>query len=200
MKNNDTVIRSLHDIGLAGWFGSVAMGATAVNRAAGDLDDPHAVGRVTNGVWRRWWPVNLVLILMHLFGGMALTRSNAHRLRVQRGARSAAAVKTVLTVAALGASAYSGHLGRRISGAGDVALVDGTTPCADTPDAVAQAVKRQAVLQWVIPGLTGAMIVMGSVQGEQQRPSNVASGIIDRARSEMQSLPSPKKLLPIGTS
>jgi len=77
--------------------------------------------------------------------------------------------------------------------------VDGTTPSADTPDAAAQAVRRQATLQWVIPGLTGAMIVMGAARGEQQRPSNIASGVIVCARRELQSLPRPHQLLPMGT-
>lgn len=30
--------------------------------------------------------------------------------------------------------------------------------------------RQQKVLQWVLPALTGALIVLGAQQGEQQRP------------------------------
>jgi hypothetical protein len=180
MRNNNSVARSLHDVGIAGWFGSIVMGAAAVNRAVSDAGDPATVGRVTNSIWRRWWPINLVFILAHLAGGAQLTKANAGRLAGQRGVGTSTAIKTGLTVAALGAATYSGWLGKKISDAGDVAMIDGTTPTDQTPADVASALKQQAVLQWLIPVLTGGVIVMGAVQGEQQRPSNVVAGVVDR--------------------
>lgn len=101
MRKNATFVRSLHDIGLAGWFGSVAMGALAVNRATGVLDDGRDVGRVTNGVWRRWWPVNAGLIGAYLAGGLGLTYVNRARVAGQRGVLASVFVKNVLTAAAL---------------------------------------------------------------------------------------------------
>jgi hypothetical protein len=48
MSERNTVIRSLHDLGLAAWFGGSMAGAVAVNGAAADLPDPttrpHGVG------------------------------------------------------------------------------------------------------------------------------------------------------------
>ena len=44
--------------------------------------------------------------------------------------------------------------------------------------AAAQAKLDQ--LQWVIPALTGALVVISSYAGEQQRPSEVARGLAQR--------------------
>jgi hypothetical protein len=177
---NNLVARSLHDLGAAGWFGSVLMGAVAVNRAAGDARDPVERGRMTNGVWRRWWMANAACIGAHVAGGMMLTTANKSRIGLERGAPSATAAKAVVTVAAVAASAYSGYLGKQVSDAGDVPLVDGTTPAADTPSSVAAAVRQLDLLQWVVPALTGTIIVLGAKHGEQQRVSNVLKGVVGR--------------------
>jgi hypothetical protein len=41
---------------------------------------------------------------------------------------------------------------------------------------VAAAQEQLDTLQWVIPALTGALVVVSSYAGEQQRPSEVAKG------------------------
>jgi hypothetical protein len=179
---DQVIARSLHDVGLAGWFGGVLMGATAVNRAAGDAHDPVERSRFTNGAWRRWWPVNAGCMGAHLLGATLLTVGNASRLGVQRPARRAATAKGLLTVAAVAASAYSGVLGKRISDAGDVPVIDGTTPSSSTPRDVATALERERTLQWLIPVLTGAMVVLSAEQGEQQRPTRLLHDIFDRRR------------------
>jgi hypothetical protein len=38
-------------------------------------------------------------------------------------------------------------------------------------------------MQWVIPALTGAQIVVNAAMGEQQRPKSVAAGLIERTRA-----------------
>jgi hypothetical protein len=89
-------------------------------------------------------------------------------------------LKTLLTGAALGATAYSRILGQRVSAAGGPASKRGTWPSRRTkalqPD-VAAAQEQLDTLQWVIPALTGALVVVSSYAGEQQRPSEVAAGI-----------------------
>jgi hypothetical protein len=179
---DQVIARSLHDVGLAGWFGGVLMGATAVNRAAGDAHDPVERSRFTNGVWRRWWLVNAGCIGAHLVGATLITFGNKSRLGVQRPARRVAAAKGVLTVAAVAASAYSGVLGKRISDAGAVPVIDGTTPSSSTPRDVAAALESERALQWLIPALTGAMLVLSAEQGEQQRPARLLHDILDRRR------------------
>jgi hypothetical protein len=46
---------------------------------------------------------------------------------------------------------------------------------ATSPD-VAGPQRQLAVLQWVIPVLTGGMIIFDAVLGEQERPAQVAAG------------------------
>lgn len=39
-STRSTVIRSMHDLGAAAWFGGALMGAVALNGATGDIADP----------------------------------------------------------------------------------------------------------------------------------------------------------------
>ena len=81
-------------------------------------------------------------------------------------------IKSVLTVAAVATTVYSGILGAKIAGEGGSAPVEGgTVPSAGTPDEVARAQQQQRILQWVTPALTGGIIILGAQQGEQQRAS-----------------------------
>src|SRR5215207_8537442 len=61
---------------------------------------------------------------------------------------------------AVAATAWSSRAGRRI--AGHVPIADGTTPTDGTPPDVAAAQRQERVLQWLIPALTGALIVMNA--------------------------------------
>jgi hypothetical protein len=45
---------------------------------------------------------------------------------------------------------------------------------------VAKAQRQLKVLQWVIPALTGAVLVLNARMGEQQRPAQVSGGLRDR--------------------
>ncbi len=45
---------------------------------------------------------------------------------------------------------------------------------------MAEAQATRDELQWVIPALTGALVVVSSDAGEQQRPSEVLPGIARR--------------------
>jgi hypothetical protein len=80
------------------------------------------------------------------------------------------AENTALTGAALATTAYGGLLGVRLSRAGDVPSEGGTVPGDATPEQIARTLQRQRVLQWITPVLTGALVVLGAQQGEQQRP------------------------------
>ena len=40
MATDNTVSRSLHDLGLAAWFGGSLMGAVGLNGAAAQVDEP----------------------------------------------------------------------------------------------------------------------------------------------------------------
>jgi hypothetical protein len=64
----NTVARTLHDVGLAAWFGGSLMGAVGLNGAAAAVEDPAQRLRVANSGWARWTPLNLAGIAAHLAG------------------------------------------------------------------------------------------------------------------------------------
>lgn len=175
-----TISRSLHDVGLSGWFGGTLANAVALNAASSHAGDDSASGRVANVGWDRWTPVNAALIGAHLVGSVGQLSNDSRRIRAQQGVGSLVAVKTLLTAAALGATAYSRVLGRTVSEQTDVPTDSATNPSFQTPPHVAKAQQQLKLLQWAIPGLTGALVVVSAFAGEQQRYSEVKSGVLGR--------------------
>jgi hypothetical protein len=180
MSRRNTVVRSMHDLGLAAWFGGSLMGAIGVNGAAADVDDPTQRARVANAGWARWTPFNALAIGAHLIGGAGIVRANKQRIKHQKGVASATFLKAGLTGAALAATAWSGTAGSKVMSQGDVPVAGGTDPLPSTPPEVAQAQKQLKALQWAIPALTGSVMVMNSYQGEQQRADEQARGFAGR--------------------
>jgi hypothetical protein len=176
MAQRNTVARSLHEIGLAAWFGGSLMGAIGVNGAAAEVDRKEMRARVANAGWSRWTPVNLGAIGAHLAGAALLLAGNKGRVAGQKGVGAASIAKTGLTAAALAATAYSRALGQKVIEAGDVPVEGGTTPAPETPPEVADAQRKLNVMQWAIPAITGALVLADAFMGEQQRPSQVAAG------------------------
>jgi hypothetical protein len=179
---DNTVSRSLHDLGLATWFGGSLMGAVGLNGAAAEAEEPKQRLRVANAGWNRWTPVNLAGIAAHLAGGAVLLGANKGRVASQQGVARATVVKTALTGAALAATAWSRALGAKLNEAGEVPVDGGTDPSGDTPEDVAKAQRQLKVLQWVIPALTGAVLVLNARMGEQQRPAQITGGLLGRLR------------------
>ena len=180
MAQRNTLAHFLHDAGLAAWFGGTLMGAVGVNGAAADVDDPRQRARVANAGWARWTPVNLVAIGAHLFGGAKLLGANKGRVATQKGVLANTNTKLVLTAGALGATAYARVLGQKMMNAGDVPVAGGADPLATTPPEVAKAQKQLHALQWAIPALTGALVVVSAFAGEQQRSTSVLEGLAAR--------------------
>jgi hypothetical protein len=180
MSSRNTVIRSLHDLGAAAWFGGSLMGAVGVNGAADAVRDPQDRARVAAVGWAKWAPVNAVAIGAHLIGGGGILYANRDRAKNQSGVTSNTITKLVLTGAALGATFYSGVLGAKTA-QGDHHAVEGATdPSAATPSDVAAAQQKLRYLQWALPVLTGAIVVLGAQQGEQQRPGQILAGVSDK--------------------
>jgi hypothetical protein len=178
-----TVSRSMHDVGLAAWFGGTLANAVALNAAAGAAARPSDAGAVVNAGWDRWTPVNAAAIGLHLVGSVGQLAGNTDRIKGQQGVGTMVLVKSGLTVAALAVTAWSRVLGQKVSSAGRPPVDDGTTPTPETPTDVADAQKQLALLQWAVPALTGALVVVSSFAGEQQRPAAVLAG----ARARMSS-------------
>jgi hypothetical protein len=91
-----------------------------------------------------------------------------------------ALAKTALTAAALGVTAYSRVLGKTVSEQTHVPAESGTSPTITTPKKVANAQRQLTALQWAVPALTGALVVVSSYAGEQQRASEVKKGLVSR--------------------
>jgi hypothetical protein len=176
----NTFYRSLHDLGLAAWFGGTLANAVALNPAAAKASYASDRGSVVNTGWDKWTPVNAGAIGLHLAGGAGLLLANKGRLAGQKGVGAMTVTKTALTGAALGVTAYSRLLGREVSQQTDVPVDAGTEPNAQTPEKVAKAQQQLKVLQWAVPALTGTLVILGALAGEQQRGAEVAKGV--RAR------------------
>ncbi len=176
----NTVSRSLHDLGLAAWFGGTLANAVALNRAAGQTRRLSDAGAVTNSGWNAWTPVNAAAVGAHLAGSVGQLLGNRGRVAGQAGVGTMSLVKTGLTVGALGASGYARSLGKKVAEHGNVPVEDGTTPSEMTPEPVAKAQRQLTALQWVVPAVTGALVVVSAFAGEQQRPQSVIRGLAHR--------------------
>ncbi|MFI6819891.1 hypothetical protein ACIBJE_02920 [Micromonospora sp. NPDC050187] len=185
MSERHTVLRSMHDLGLAAWFGGSLMGATGVNGAAAQISDRTQRLPMASAGWARWTPVNAAAIGAHLAGAVGEMVTESPRVLTQCGVGRMSAVKTALTVAALAVTGYSRMLGMRLEKAGQPPVAGVTEPQPDTPRAVATSQRQMKVLQWAVPAITGALIVVTSYAGEQQKPGQVFRGILGRAGGMM---------------
>lgn len=184
MDTRDTMLRTMHDLGAAAWFGGSLMGAVGLNAAASDATDPRERARLSADGWMRWAPVNAAAIGAHVIGGAGLLWANKSRHGSQAGVAANTAIKTALTVSALAVSAYGAMLGARVAQKSDGVAVEGATePNAMTPEDVASAQRQLKVLQWATPALTATIIALGSQQGEMQRPRAQVMQLVDRLAS-----------------
>jgi hypothetical protein len=156
------------------------MGAVGVNEAAARQAGSDRAAAVASAGWARWTPLNLVAIGAHFAGATLLLAGNRERVVAQKGVATASIVKLGLTAAALGVTGYARWLGKRVDDNQNVPAAGGVSPTAATPSDVAAAQRQLAVLQWAIPALTGGMVICDAVLGEQERPAQVAAGIIGR--------------------
>lgn len=170
MSERNTVVRSLHDLGLAAWFGGALMGVIGINGAASKATSPTERLRLSSIGWARWAPVQWAAIVAHGIGSVALIFSNAERLAVQPEGRTSAVVKFWVTIFAGVVTLYSALVGIRMGKHADEGATGVTEPGPTTSPKLASAQRQQKVLQWLIPASTSVLIVLAAQQGEQQRP------------------------------
>lgn len=170
MSERNTVIRSMHDLGLAAWFGGSLMGAIGLNGAAAEARSPRERLSLSSVGWAKWAPVQAAAVVVHGIGGAGLILANKSRLRLQPESRVNTVVKLAITLAAAGTTAYSGLLGTRIAKHADEGGAGVTEPSATASKELASAQSQLRLLQWVNPLLTAVLIVLAAQQGEQQRP------------------------------
>jgi uncharacterized membrane protein YebE (DUF533 family) len=176
----NTLSRSLHDLGLSAWFGGTLANAVSLNTAAAEGGSSTDRGAVANAGWDHWTPVNAVAIGAHLVGSVGELIGNKGRVAGQQGVASMTVTKTALTAAALGVTAYSRYVGKKVSQEREMPAASGTQPENGTPPAVAAAQRQLQVLQWAVPALTGALVVVSSFAGEQQRASEARKGVLKK--------------------
>ncbi|MGW2841074.1 hypothetical protein ACWCWD_25165 [Streptomyces sp. NPDC001493] len=186
MSERNTVLRSVHDLGMAAWFGGSLMGAVGLNGAARSQGSTAAeTARIASEGWTRWMPVNAAAIGAHLIGGTGLLAANAARVQTQQGVAASTLAKTVLTGAALAATAYCRVLGKKLelSASDDPRDLE---KAAAHPVDLDKARSHLTLMQWAVPALTGAIVVLNALHGEQQRPLQQQAGMVRRATSQLQ--------------
>ncbi|MFD5889428.1 hypothetical protein ACFWHQ_26085 [Streptomyces sp. NPDC060334] len=183
MSERNTVLRSLHDVGLAAWFGGSLMGAVGLNGAAKAQGAGWEEGaRIASSGWARWAPVGAAAIGVHLVGSSGLLAANAARIITQQGVAASTLAKTVLTGAALGATVYARVLGKKIELASSGDPQD-AEKAERVPVEAGQAERHLSYAQWAVPALTCGLIILNALHGEQQRPAQQLHGMLRRART-----------------
>ena len=180
MSSRNTLVRSMHDLGLAAWFGGSLMGAVGLNGAAGRAKDSTERLRLSSLGWKLWSPVAVGAIGVHAIGGLGLMAANSDRIEQHSGTKTNTFTKLSLTVAAAGLTAYSGVLGRKVDQESEQGAEGATEPHDDASSSLSSAQNQLRMVQWAIPALTGVLVVMGAQQGEQQRPSQQLLGRLSR--------------------
>ncbi|MBQ0978747.1 hypothetical protein ACQP08_10680 [Micromonospora zamorensis] len=180
MSERHTALRSMHDLGLAAWFGGSLMGAFGVNGAAAKISDSTQRLPVASAGWSRWTPVNAAAIGAHLAGAVGELVTESPRVAAQSGVARTSVIKTALTIGALAVTGYSRLIGMRLEKAGGPSVSGATEPNHQTPASVASSQRQMKLLQWAIPALTGTLVVVTAYMGEQQKPGQVFRGMLGR--------------------
>jgi hypothetical protein len=173
VRHGTTAATIAHDIGLAAWFGGAWMGAVGLNGATIEVDDHTQRTRVANAGWFRWAPIAGICLVAHVAGAYLLGRLT---VAPDRGGTADPAqgtrlrtLRTVLTTAAVLSTVETGVSGQRVVRGGDVPVSTAVVPIAATPPSVAAAQRRLRVAQWLVPGFTGALLLVEVLQRRASR-------------------------------
>jgi hypothetical protein len=170
MVERNTLVRAANELSLGVWFGGSLMGASGLERGAAAADGKQY--EVESKAWAAWQPLQTAAIVTQLASGAALTLANRRRVLSQRGVPSASMIRTGLMGAAIALTVLAARTGSKVA--------DETRDAEADIASVQPDVRRLRVLQWSVPALTGALVVMDAFMGEQQRPNQVVRGTIGR--------------------
>ena len=166
-----SVIRAVHDIGTAIWWGGTLMGALAMNPAVEVLDDPEERGKMVDEGWARFQPFAAAgltaAIITHI-----IMRRNPPR-RPSQCYKTTARVKDALLGAAVVSSVASLALGEYTVNYEPDAytpIESATTPDEETPEEVAQAQSGLSIASWaqLLSGL-GLLISNAVLANEREK-------------------------------
>lgn len=159
------------------------MGAVGLNGAArAEGGTGESTTRIAACGWSKWEPVNAAAIGAHLVGSSGLLAVNAARVVAQQCVAASTLAKTVLTGAALAATAYSRVLGKKLELASSDRPED-AEKAVEHPVDTDTAQRHLAFLQWAVPALTGGLLILNAVHNEQQRPAEQIHGTCPRSRT-----------------
>ena len=186
--SSHVLAQSVHDLGAALWFGGAVMGVAGVNKSGSDLRDGVDKVRVASSAWSRFAPVEWAGIAAVLGAGTQLTRASKGRLVAQHGWARAGGAKAAVAVAGAAATAYAAYSGKKIGELTEQAAASGrpfdvqdaSIPNAQTPAEVATWQKRQRGVQYLVPVLSGANIVLNSYLVQTYRPGAALRGGLRR--------------------
>jgi hypothetical protein len=83
MPERNTMWRSMHDTGLAAWFGGSLMGAVGLNGAAAQARNPAERLQIASAGWDQWAPINFAAICAHLVGAAGILASESPRIAAE---------------------------------------------------------------------------------------------------------------------
>ena len=165
-----SIVRAVHDVGTAIWWGGTLMGTLAMNPAVEVLDDPEERGKMVDEGWARfqpWAAAGLTgAIITHI-----IMRRNPPRRPSERY-KTTAVVKDVLMGAAVVSSIASMALGEYAMYQEPDAytpIESATTPTEETPAETAQAQSGLTLSSWaqLLSGL-GLFITGAILQSERE--------------------------------
>ena len=165
---SNTILRSVNELSLATWFGGSLMGAIGLRRAAATGGEQI---KAEDAGWNAWQPVQTAAVLAQLGSGAGLTIANRGRYLLQGGVARTSLARTGVTGAALAATLLAARSGEQLSEASSSGA---------TADEIRRLQSRTRLFQALVPALTGTMIVFDALMGEQQRPQQVARGVVSR--------------------
>jgi hypothetical protein len=160
------LVRAIHDIGTAVWWGGTLMGTLAMNPAVEVLDDPEERGKMVDEGWARFQPYAAAGLTAAIIAHVIMRRNPPRRpsstykstARLKDALFGAAVVSSIASVA-LGE--YSTHYD---SPDAYTPMESATTPSEETPEPVEKAQQGLSIASWaqLLTGLglfiTGAIL------------------------------------------
>jgi uncharacterized membrane protein len=187
LDNRHALAQAVHDLGAAAWFGGSVMGVAGVNKSGAALTEPIDKVRAAGSAWQRFAPVQWAGVAAVLAMGTRLTATSGGRVAAQPGFARAGAVKAGVSVAGAAATAFAAYSGKKVSQLAEQAqhsggfdVTDASQPSAQTPPELAAWQKRQRAVQYLVPALSGANIVLNSYLVQSYRPTAAAKGVLGR--------------------
>jgi hypothetical protein len=183
--NGQGAAQAVHDLGAALWFGGSVMGVAGVNKSGADLSQGIDRIRVASSAWRRFAPAQWAGVAATALAGTQLTRGSAGRLVAQPGFGRTGAAKAAVTVLGAAATGYAAYTGRKVAELAEqaqargeqVVVKDASIPTEETPAELARWQRHQRVAQYLVPALSGANIVLGSLLVQSYRARATSKGL-----------------------